>query len=46
MSKHREIKPATNPDETRGMPASQPPRPIIGSPSSNPPKQPTITPKK
>lgn len=46
MSKDREIKPAPKPDETRGMPASQPPRPNTSSPAPNPPKQPVTTPKK
>ncbi len=46
MSKDREIKPGPKPDETRGMPSSQPPRPNTGTPASNPPKPPATSPKK
>ena len=46
MSNDREIKPGPKPDETRGMPSSQPPRPNTGSPASTPPQQPISTPKK
>lgn len=46
MSKDKETKPAPQPGETRGMPASQPPKPNTGSPSSSPPQQPINNPKK
>jgi hypothetical protein len=40
MNNDRETKPMPRPGETRGMPASQPPKPQTGSPASTPPKQP------
>lgn len=46
MSKDIQIKPGPVPDQTRGMPSSQPPKPNTGSPASTPPQQPGVTPKK
>lgn len=46
MSKDKIIKPAPGPSETRGYPASNPPKPQTGSPSSPPPQVPAQTPKK
>jgi hypothetical protein len=46
MNRDRESKPPPNQGETKGVPASQPPRPNTGSPSSNPPKLPTSNPPK
>lgn len=37
MSKVKETKPAPKPDETRGFPASNPPKPNTGQPSTTPP---------
>ena len=37
MSKDRDIKPAPKPD-TKGFPATSPPKPSTGSPSSPPPQ--------
>ncbi|MEJ7680705.1 MAG: hypothetical protein WKG06_23200 [Segetibacter sp.] len=45
MSKDRIIKPNPKPNETKGFPASNPPKPQTGSPSSPPPQQPIQTPK-
>ena len=45
MSKDRETKPAPKPGETRGFPASQPPKPNTGQPSSTPPPTQPSNPK-
>ena len=47
MSKTIIIKPGPGPNETKGFPASTPPKPNTGQPvSTPPPKPPTNPPKK
>jgi hypothetical protein len=41
MSTDKESKPAPKPNETKGFPASNPPKPQTGQPSSTPPAQPS-----
>jgi hypothetical protein len=38
----KETKPSPKPNETRGYPGSQPPKPNTGQPTSTPPNQPII----
>lgn len=46
MAKEISIKPGPSPDQTRGFPSTQPPKPNTGQPSSPPPKPPIQPPKK